>query len=130
MGRSTLPWSGSDPHHRDRRRVQQDLPPTKALAAHDNGVALLRLQCPPTTIDWTNKRRLRDILSNSATGLKVSGFQVWAPTPDRDGAADAGRSPVANYAFDVTPARFGDGIVTSGGWRVNIAELLRCSAVR
>ncbi|HUF09443.1 MAG TPA: S-methyl-5-thioribose-1-phosphate isomerase [Rhodothermales bacterium] len=86
----------------------------KALAAHDNGVPFY-VALPSSSIDWT-----------MATGGDV-------PIETRDGAEigrvfgldESGKpnsvqimppgSDVANYAFDVTPARYVTGLITERG---------------
>ncbi|MGE4219907.1 MAG: S-methyl-5-thioribose-1-phosphate isomerase [Alphaproteobacteria bacterium] len=87
----------------------------KALAAQDNGVPFY-VALPSPTIDWT--------LSDGVGGIPIeqrSGEELSRMT----GRTDAGRietvtvvpegSPVANYAFDVTPARLVTGLITERG---------------
>src|SRR5437870_5797837 len=87
----------------------------KALAAHDNGVPFY-VALPPPTIDFSIHDGLREIpieqrLGNgvrwmsgrTATG-KIERVEIVAPG-----------SPVANYAFDVTPARYVTGLITEVG---------------
>jgi methylthioribose-1-phosphate isomerase len=87
----------------------------KALAAHDNGVPFY-VALPSPTIDWTLDDGVKEIPIEQRDGAEVSivqgrladgrvaGVQV---TPDG--------SPVANYGFDVTPARLVTGLVTERG---------------
>ena len=87
----------------------------KALAAKDNGVPFY-VALPSPTIDWT--------LSDGVGGIPIeqrSGDELSRMT----GRTDEGRietvtvvpdgSPVANYAFDVTPARLVTGLITERG---------------
>jgi methylthioribose-1-phosphate isomerase len=86
----------------------------KALAAKDNGVPFY-VALPSTTIDWTmdegsripieerSGEELSRISGRTDTG-EIATIQV---TPDG--------SPVANYAFDVTPARMVTGLITERG---------------
>ncbi len=87
----------------------------KALAAHDNGVPFY-VALPFSTIDWTLDDGVRDIPIEERDGREVShltgrladgGFAtVEVVSPG---------SPVANPAFDVTPARLVTGIITERG---------------
>ena len=87
----------------------------KALAAFDNNVPFY-VGLPSPTIDWTVDDGVRDIPieERDATEVtlivgkdqhgKISEVQI---TPDG--------SPVANYAFDVTPSRLITGLITERG---------------
>jgi methylthioribose-1-phosphate isomerase len=87
----------------------------KALAAHDNGVPFYAA-LPSSTIDWTLDDGVRDVPIEERPAREVTHVQ---------GRADDGRvlevevvapgSPVANPAFDVTPARLVTGIITERG---------------
>jgi methylthioribose-1-phosphate isomerase len=87
----------------------------KALAAHDNGVPFYAC-VPSSTIDWTLSDGVRDIPIEQRDGREVSEISGMGA----DGQVTTVRltpaaSPVANYAFDVTPARLMTGIVTERG---------------
>jgi methylthioribose-1-phosphate isomerase len=87
----------------------------KALAAHDNGVPFY-VAAPSSTIDWTIADALRDIPIEERSGDEVSRIQGR----DADGQVREVRllpdgSRTANPAFDVTPARLVDAIVTERG---------------
>ncbi len=87
----------------------------KALAAHDNGVPFY-VALPSPTIDWTIADGVREIPIEQRAGDEVS--HVWGETADGDLAAvrvTPPGSPVANYAFDVTPARLVAGLITERG---------------
>jgi methylthioribose-1-phosphate isomerase len=91
----------------------------KALAARDNGVPFYAA-VPSPTIDWTVRDALAEIPIEERDGdeLRVVAGRTDAP-PDRvRGArvriADAS-VPVANPAFDVTPAQLVTGIITERG---------------
>ena len=87
----------------------------KALAAHDNGVPFYAA-LPSSTIDWTLDDGVRDVPIEERSPREVTHVR---------GRADDGRvlevevvapgSPVANPAFDVTPARLVTGIITERG---------------
>ena len=86
----------------------------KALAAHDNNVPFY-VALPSPTIDFTIASGF-DIPIEQRRGEEVSHVHGRTPsgeittvqvTPDG--------SPVANYAFDVTPARFVTGLITEKG---------------
>ena len=87
----------------------------KALAARDNGVPFY-VALPSPTIDFTVHDGIKEIPIEQRSGLEVSRMS---------GRTDAGAietvtiipdgSPVANYAFDVTPARLVTGLITERG---------------
>ena len=87
----------------------------KALAAYDNSVPFY-VGLPGPTIDWTVSDGVAEIPIEERDGGEVSqitgvtGFGETATvriTPED--------SPVANYAFDVTPARLVTGLITERG---------------
>ncbi|PWC87635.1 S-methyl-5-thioribose-1-phosphate isomerase [Azospirillum sp. TSO5] len=87
----------------------------KALAAHDNGVPFY-VGLPSPTIDWTIADGVREIPIEERDGREVS--ELTGRTAD--GRIETVRvtpdgSPVANYAFDVTPARLVTGLITERG---------------
>lgn len=87
----------------------------KALAAHDNAVPFY-VGLPSPTIDWTIADGVREIPIEERDGREVS--ELTGRTAD--GRIETVRvtpdgSPVANYAFDVTPARLVTGLITERG---------------
>jgi methylthioribose-1-phosphate isomerase len=87
----------------------------KALAAHDTAVPFY-VALPSPTIDWTLRDGLREIPIEQRDGAELSevagrtaegGIVSVRITPET--------SPVANYAFDVTPARLVSGLITERG---------------
>jgi methylthioribose-1-phosphate isomerase len=94
----------------------------KALAARDNGVPFY-VCLPSPTIDWTIRDGIREVpieQRDAAEVTKVTGktadgrIVTVQVTPDG--------SPVANYGFDVTPARLVSGLVTERGVAAASAE--------
>jgi len=86
----------------------------KALAAHDNGVPFY-VALPSPTIDFSIsdgrqipiEQRAADEVSTT-TGRTADGrIETVRVVPEG--------SPVANYAFDVTPARLVSGLITERG---------------
>ena len=87
----------------------------KALAAKDNDVPFY-VALPSTTVDWTLSDGVAEIPIEQRSGDEVAKIA---------GRTDAGDlvtvtltpegSPVANYAFDVTPARLVTGLITERG---------------
>ena len=87
----------------------------KALAAHDNGVPFY-VALPSSTIDWRMSDGVAEIPIEERAPREVTHMS---------GMTDAGAietirvtplgSPVANYAFDVTPARLVTGLITESG---------------
>jgi methylthioribose-1-phosphate isomerase len=87
----------------------------KALAAHDNGVPFY-VGLPSPTIDFTIADGLREIPIEERGGEEVA--SITGRTAD--GRTETvmlvpAGSAVANYAFDVTPARLVTGLVTERG---------------
>jgi methylthioribose-1-phosphate isomerase len=87
----------------------------KALAAHDNGVPFY-VALPSPTIDFSVDDGIRQIPIEQRAGDEVS--TITGQTAD--GRIETVRivpdgSPVANYAFDVTPARLVTGLITERG---------------
>ncbi len=87
----------------------------KALAAFDNGVPFY-VALPSTTVDWDLWDGVREIPIERRDGAELTRIR---------GATEDGRilevrlvpegSPAANWAFDVTPARYITGFVTERG---------------
>jgi methylthioribose-1-phosphate isomerase len=87
----------------------------KALAAHDNGVPFYAA-VPSPTVDWDLAEALREIPieERSADEVRlVNGIDAGGQPATLAIADEA--TPVANPAFDVTPARLVTGIVTERG---------------
>ena len=86
----------------------------KALAAQDNNIPFY-VALPSTTVDWSVRDGLQHIPieqrdSEEVThlrGTNASGIHTVRITPEK--------SPAANYAFDVTPARLVTGLITERG---------------
>jgi methylthioribose-1-phosphate isomerase len=98
----------------------------KALAAHDNGVPFY-VALPSSTIDWTLGDGIREIPIEERHGDEVATIEGRG----EDGIVRRVRiapdtTPVANPAFDVTPARLVTGLVTERG----IAEASRAGLSR
>ena len=96
------------------RQVREVFGVLKALAAHDNGVPFY-IALPSPTIDFTIEdgsqipieQRSADEVA-TMTGRTAEGrIETVRIVPDG--------SPVANYAFDVTPARLVSGLITERG---------------
>ena len=87
----------------------------KALAARDNGVPFY-VALPSPTIDFTLDDGVTEIPIEQRGGEEVS--QMTGRTEDgriETVSIVAEGSPVANYAFDVTPARLVTGLITEAG---------------
>jgi methylthioribose-1-phosphate isomerase len=87
----------------------------KALAAHDNGVPFY-VALPSPTIDFAVTDGIRQIPIEQRGAEEVA--EMTGRT--REGRIETVRivpenSPVANYAFDVTPARLVSGLITERG---------------
>ena len=98
----------------------------KALAAKDNDVPFY-VALPSPTIDWTIEDGLRDIPIEQRDGTEVS--EITGRTADgtiETVVITPEGSPVANYAFDVTPARLVTGLITERG----VAEASKAGLAR
>ncbi|SMF46444.1 methylthioribose-1-phosphate isomerase [Tistlia consotensis] len=87
----------------------------KALAAQDNGVPFY-VALPSPTIDWTLSDGIEEIPIEERDAREVT--HLTGATADGSLATIevvAPGSPVANYAFDVTPARLVSGLITERG---------------
>ena len=87
----------------------------KALAAYDNSVPFY-VALPSPTIDFTLADGVAEIPIEERSGDEVS--RITGVDPDgniRTVDVIAKGSPVANYAFDVTPARLVSGLITEAG---------------
>ena len=87
----------------------------KALAARDNGVPFW-VALPASTIDWTIRDGIAEIPIEERPAAEVTTMTGRA----LDGSIATVRivptaSPVANPAFDVTPARLVSGLITERG---------------
>jgi methylthioribose-1-phosphate isomerase len=87
----------------------------KALAAHDNGVPFY-VALPFSTIDWELQDGLKEIpieerASEEVTHIsgKTAAGEVITVTIAPEG------TPAANFAFDVTPARYVTALITERG---------------
>ena len=87
----------------------------KALAAHDNNVPFY-VALPSPTIDFTVNDGVKEIPIEQRSGdevTKLTGITKDGRIETVDVVAPG--SPVANYAFDVTPAKFVTGLITERG---------------
>jgi methylthioribose-1-phosphate isomerase len=87
----------------------------KALAAHDNGVPFY-VALPSPTIDFSVADGVNQIPIEQRGAEEVTDMTGRT----KDGRIETVRivpegSPVANYAFDVTPARLVTGLITERG---------------
>jgi methylthioribose-1-phosphate isomerase len=87
----------------------------KALAAADNNVPFY-VALPHTTIDWEIKDGVKDIPIERRGGEEISQMTGRLPS-GKIATVDivAEGSAVANFAFDVTPAKYITGLITERG---------------
>ncbi len=94
----------------------------KALAARDNGIPFY-VALPSSTFDWETADGVADIPIEERSGAEVGRISGLAAETGEGGGFPgevevnlvAKGSPVANYAFDVTPARLVTGLITERG---------------
>ena len=86
----------------------------KALAAADNGIPFY-VALPSTTIDWNLKDGILEIPIEQRDGSEVFMMEGMLENEIRQFRIFAENSTVANYGFDVTPARLVTGLITERG---------------
>lgn len=86
----------------------------KALAAKDNGIPFY-VALPSSTIDWKMTDGIRDIPVEQRDGTEVSEIEGWYKNQIVRVRLTPESSQVANYGFDITPARLVSGLITERG---------------
>ncbi len=86
----------------------------KALAAADNGVPFY-VALPSTTIDWNLNDGVSEIPIEQRDGKEVSVMEGKLGEEIFEFRIFPEECPVANYGFDVTPARLVTGLITERG---------------
>ena len=86
----------------------------KALAASDNGVPFY-VALPSTTIDWNLNDGIVEIPIEQRDGREVNIMEGLLDDEVHEFRIIPEKSPVANYGFDVTPARLVTGLITERG---------------
>ena len=86
----------------------------KALAAADNGIPFY-VALPSTTIDWNLNDGLLEIPIEQRDGSEVSMMEGLLDGEVHEFRILPEKSAVANYGFDVTPARLVTGLITERG---------------
>jgi methylthioribose-1-phosphate isomerase len=87
----------------------------KALAAHDNGVPFY-VALPFSTVDWQLRDGVKEIPIEERSSEEVTDITGKTATGEVVTVKIApDGSPAANFAFDVTPARYVTGLITERG---------------
>ena len=86
----------------------------KALAATDNGIPFY-VALPSTTIDWTINDGITEIPIEERNSNEVTMMEGMLGNEVHEFRILPENSPVANYGFDVTPARLVTGLITERG---------------
>lgn len=86
----------------------------KALAAKDNNVPFYAA-LPSTTFDWEIEDGVKQIPIEQRDPGEVSEIEGWTQTGMQNVRLIPEKSNVANYGFDVTPARLVSGLITERG---------------
>lgn len=86
----------------------------KALAAKDNDVPFYAA-LPSSTFDWKMEDGVREIPIEQRNAEEVSEIEGWTGNEVQKVRLIPGKSAVANYGFDVTPARLVTGLITERG---------------
>ena len=86
----------------------------KALAANDNGIPFY-VALPPSTFDWQIEDGIKDIPIEQRNADEVASIEGWDGEKIQHVKLIPEKSAVANYGFDVTPARLVTGLITERG---------------
>lgn len=86
----------------------------KALAAKDNNVPFF-VALPSSTFDFTIENGLVEIPIEQRDPKEVTGIEGWTGSEIKNVRLIPEKSQVANYGFDVTPARLITGLITERG---------------
>jgi methylthioribose-1-phosphate isomerase len=86
----------------------------KALAANDNKIPFY-VALPSSTIDWDLEDGVLEIPIEQRDPKEVSEIEGWDGNEIRSVHLIPEKSKVANYGFDVTPARLVTGLITERG---------------
>ena len=86
----------------------------KALAAADNGIPFY-VALPSTTIDWNMNDGITEIPIEQRDGSEVTQMEGLLDDVVHKFRILPEKSQVANYGFDVTPARLISGLITERG---------------
>lgn len=86
----------------------------KALAARDNNIPFYAA-LPSSTIDWKMHNGVAEIPIEERDAAEVAEMEGWTGTSIQSIRIIPENSRVANYGFDVTPARLVTGLITERG---------------
>ncbi len=86
----------------------------KALAAHDNNIPFY-VALPSSSIDFNMTDGVRNIPIEQRNALEVTQMEVEYQQQIIEAKLMPEHTPVANYGFDVTPARLVTGLITERG---------------
>ena len=86
----------------------------KALAANDNAVPFYAA-LPSSTFDWELEDGVKEIPIEQRNAEEVSQIEGWDGTQIQMVQLIPEKSAVANFGFDVTPARLVTGLITERG---------------
>ena len=86
----------------------------KALAAYDNHIPFY-VALPSSTIDWTIKNGLSEIPIEERKGNELTHMTALRNGQIEKASIMSIGTPVKNYAFDVTPAKYITGLITERG---------------
>ena len=86
----------------------------KALAAKDNNIPFYAA-LPSSTVDWEMENGLTEIPIEERGAEEVAEIEGWDGTAIQKVRLIPKKSPVANFGFDVTPARLVTGLITERG---------------
>ena len=86
----------------------------KALAARDNNIPFY-VALPSSTFDWEISDGVQQIPIEQRHGDEVKYMSGFKDGREQEVRIMPEGSPVANYGFDVTPARLVSGLITERG---------------
>ncbi len=86
----------------------------KALAAYDNNIPFY-VALPSSTFDWNLENGILEIPIEQRNPAEITEMEGWNGSENQTVRIIPENSSVANYGFDVTPARLVTGLITERG---------------
>ena len=94
--------------------ITADLGRQEALAANDNNIPFYAA-LPSSSIDWQMEDGVKEIVIEERNGDEVKYIEGLCEGEIKKVLLTPGNSKVANYGFDVTPARLITALITERG---------------
>ena len=102
----------------------------KALAAHDNNIPFY-VALPLSTIDWNINDGIKEIPIEQRDQDEVKYVEGWNKNEITKVRIMPENSPVANYGFDITPAKYVTALITEkGACKANKEDIEKLNTLR